>query len=188
MLLLLLLLFVVIVIVSGSGHPGHLCPAGPGLCTESTKFGRKTKQKTNGFKNISTKPANSVFVVFKLGLTYSDLNHFTISNLVLEYFVELWPVCPCSASSHSMSPISQTDERYLSELWCMLDTIQECKFVFSNHYQGSIDFNTVNIHCTVFLGIHSTGNRDDTEWYDLQGPYYPIHSPGSVLLPEGQYF
>ena len=91
MLLLLLFIFVVvivIVIVSGSGHPGHLCPAGPGLCTESTKFGRKTKQKTNGFKNISTKPANSVFVVFKLGLTYSDLNHFTISNLVLESLVE----------------------------------------------------------------------------------------------------
>ena len=69
---------VVIVMVSGSGHPGHLCPAGPGLCTESTKFGRKTKQKTNGFKNISTKPANSVSVLFKLGLTYYD---FTLYNL-----------------------------------------------------------------------------------------------------------
>ena len=32
-------------------------------------------------------------------------------------------------------------------------------FPFSHHYQGSIDFNTVNI-----------------EWYDLHGFYFPIHS------------
>ena len=35
---------------------------------------------------------------------------------------------------------------------------------FSHHYQGSIDFNTVNIHRTVGMYfLVSTGNRDDIE-------------------------
>ena len=51
---------------------------------------------------------------------------------------------------------------------------------FFHHYQGSIDFNTVNIHRTVGMYfLISTGNRGDIEWHDLQRSYYPIHS----LLP-----
>ena len=51
---------------------------------------------------------------------------------------------------------------------------------FFHHYQGSIDFNTVNIHRTVGMYfLVSTGNRGDIEWHDLQRSYYPIHS----LLP-----
>ena len=35
---------------------------------------------------------------------------------------------------------------------------------FFHHYQGSIDFNTVNIHRTVGMYfLVSTGNRDDIE-------------------------
>ena len=50
-------------------------------------------------------------------------------------------------------------------------------FPFFHHYQGSIDFNTVNIHCTVGMYfLVSTGNRGDIEWHDLQRSYYPIHS------------
>ena len=48
---------------------------------------------------------------------------------------------------------------------------------FSHHNQGSIDFNTFNIHHTVgkyFLIF--TYNRDDIEWKDLQRSYFPIHS------------
>ena len=81
------------------------------------------------------KPLNSVIliVVFKLELTYSNLNPFAIlylvleslvekgknSKIFLECFVELWLVCPCSASSHTQSrgSISQTDEKYLSKLY-----------------------------------------------------------------------
>ena len=48
---------------------------------------------------------------------------------------------------------------------------------FSCHYQGSIDFNTVNIHRTVEMYfLVSTGKRDDIECHDLQGSYYLIHS------------
>ena len=38
-------------------------------------------------------------------------------------------------------------------------------FAFFHHYQGSIDFNIVNIHPTVemYLFVVSTGNRDDIE-------------------------
>ena len=51
---------------------------------------------------------------------------------------------------------------------------------FFHHYQGSIDFNTVNIHRTIGMYfLVSTGNRGDIEWLDLQRSYYPIHS----LLP-----
>ena len=51
---------------------------------------------------------------------------------------------------------------------------------FFHHYQGSIDFNTVNINRTVGMYfLVSTGNRGDIEWHDLQRSYYPIHS----LLP-----
>jgi len=51
---------------------------------------------------------------------------------------------------------------------------------FFYHYQGSIDFNTVNIRRTVGMYfLVSTGNRGDIEWHDLQRSYYPIHS----LLP-----
>merc|ERR1711894_705458 len=52
-------------------------------------------------------------------------------------------------------------------------------FILSS-YQGSIDFNTVNIHRTVGMYfLVSTGNRGDIEWHDLQRSYYPIH----FLLP-----
>ena len=35
---------------------------------------------------------------------------------------------------------------------------------FSHHYQGNIDFNTVNIHRTVGMYfLVSTGNREDIE-------------------------
>ena len=51
---------------------------------------------------------------------------------------------------------------------------------FSHHFQGSIDFNTVNIQHTIGMYfLVFTGNRGDIGWYDLQGSYYPIHS----LLP-----
>ena len=37
-------------------------------------------------------------------------------------------------------------------------------FSFFHHYQGSIDFNIVNIHCTVEMYFFvSTGNWDDIE-------------------------
>ena len=40
---------------------------------------------------------------------------------------------------------------------------------FFHHYQGSIDFNTVNIHRTVGMYfLVSTGNRGDIEWHDLE--------------------
>ena len=56
----------------------------------------------------------------------------------------------------------------------------EANNAFFHHYQGSIDFNTVNIHRTVGMYfLVSTGNRGDIEWHDLQRSYYPIHS----LLP-----
>ena len=59
----------------------------------------------------------------------------------------------------------------------------DCKMqyiTFFHHYQGSIDFNTVNVHRTVGMYfLVSTGNRGDIEWHDLQRSYYPIHS----LLP-----
>ena len=57
---------------------------------------------------------------------------------------------------------------------------RQCTDTFFHHYQGSIDFNTVNIHRTVGMYfLVSTGNRGDIEWHDLQRSYYPIHS----LLP-----
>ena len=40
---------------------------------------------------------------------------------------------------------------------------------FFHHYQGSIDFSTVNIHRNVGMYFFvSSGNRDDIEWHDLQ--------------------
>ena len=41
---------------------------------------------------------------------------------------------------------------------------QNGHFTFFHHYQGSIDFNTVNIHRTVGMYfLVSTGNRGDIE-------------------------
>ena len=41
---------------------------------------------------------------------------------------------------------------------------RQCTDTFFHHYQGSIDFNTVNIHCTVGMYfLVSTGNRGDIE-------------------------
>ena len=55
-----------------------------------------------------------------------------------------------------------------------------CNWPFFHHYQGSIDFNTVNIYRTVGMYfLVSTGKRGDIEWHDLQRSYYQIHS----LLP-----
>ena len=56
--------------------------------------------------------------------------------------------------------------------------IKPLEQTFFHHYQGSIDFNTVNIHRTVacrdvFLGIHW---QQGWYWHDLQRSYYPIHS------------
>ena len=40
---------------------------------------------------------------------------------------------------------------------------------FFHHYQGSIDFNIVNIHPTAAMYLFvSTGNRNDIEWNDQQ--------------------
>ena len=56
---------------------------------------------------------------------------------------------------------------------------------FFHHYQGSIDFNTVNIHHTAGMYfLVFTGNRDDIEWHDLQRSYYPfsLHQQGRIDL------
>ena len=51
---------------------------------------------------------------------------------------------------------------------------------FFHHYQGSIDFNIVNIHPTIEMYFFvSTGNRDDVEGNDQQRSSCPIPS----LLP-----
>ena len=48
-------------------------------------------------------------------------------------------------------------------------------FSFSRHYQGSIDFNTVNIKRTIGMYfLVFTGNRVDIERYDLQRSYHSI--------------
>ena len=56
---------------------------------------------------------------------------------------------------------------------------------FFHHYQGSIDFNTVNVHRTVGMYfLVSTGNRADIEWHDLQRSYLSntFPAPGSVRI------
>ena len=48
--------------------------------------------------------------------------------------------------------------------WLIADTQMNGKCSFFHHYQGSIDFNTVNIHRTVGMYfLVSTGNRGDIE-------------------------
>ena len=44
---------------------------------------------------------------------------------------------------------------------------------FSHHYQGSIDFNTVNIQRTIgmYFLVHSLGSRECIGYYDLYGSY-----------------
>ena len=52
-----------------------------------------------------------------------------------------------------------------------------CDCAFSHHYQGSIDFNTVNILRTIGMYfLVFTGNTVDIGWYDIQRLYYPILS------------
>ena len=70
-----------------------------------------------------------------------------------------------------------------SLLFCFSIPEISWEWPFPHHNQGSIDFNTVNIHRTVGMYfLISTGNRGDIEWHDLQRSYYPIchHQKGRI--------
>ena len=68
-------------------------------------------------------------------------------------------------------------DHLIEQVYLYFQTANIIYSTFSHHYQGSIDFNTVNIQRTkgmYFLVL--TGNRADIGGYDLLRAYYPIQS------------
>ena len=132
----------------------------------------KTGVPKNTTKNLWGPPWG-VLVMQKIQLTQNNWKiKFIFYGLATRelYFLKKkdtkWPFPPSSGNW----PICKSV--------CIHKTMKQVPFF--HHYQGSIDFNTVNIHRTVGMYfLVSTGNRGDIEWHDLQRSYYPIHS----LLP-----
>ena len=94
------------------------------------------------------------------------------------FLLLLWPKCVVLMAGERPCPIYYIK---MVDIPSKSQNADSCYASFFHHYQGSIDFNTVNIHHTVGMYfLVSTGNRGDIEWDDLQRSYYPIHS----LLPE----
>ena len=63
---------------------------------------------------------------------------------------------------------------FAGHLW-LYDYFWIVHYPFFHHYQGSIDFNIVNIHPTEEMYFFvPMGNRDDIEWNDQQRSSYPI--------------
>ena len=70
----------------------------------------------------------------------------------------------CNALAQKRKNKQTTTQRNNCHLTKRVHSSRRLYFTFSHHYQGSIDFNTVNIHRSIrmyFLTFDFNGNRDD---------------------------
>ena len=94
-------------------------------------------------------------IPFLRNLPLALVTRFKGGQVVQPSFVFRWPPPPTSAWTSCQMKLAKTT---------ISDNIRDYLIIFNMHQ-------TVGMYFLVFLD-----NRDDIKWYDLQGPYYPIHS------------